>query len=124
MVSGSKISSSLVSKGEASDGESVGEGSRSLGKNQRGLRVGCCAMVGDYSDDSSSKENLNLLLRLTWMKASINPKRQRSRVLEGLLQETRMLGASTATPSNGRLHREFQGQGYTKERALKSSAET
>ena len=50
----------------------MGEGSRGLGKNQRGLRVGCCEMVGDYYDDSSVKENLNLLLRLTWVEASID----------------------------------------------------
>ena len=60
--SGSKGSSSWVSEWEGSDGESVGEGSRGLGRNQRGLRVGCWAMVGDYIEDSSVEENLNLLL--------------------------------------------------------------
>ena len=34
VVSGSRISSSLVSEWEGSEGESVGEGSRGLGKNQ------------------------------------------------------------------------------------------
>ena len=72
MESGSGISSSSVSEWEGSEGESVGEGSRGLGKNQQGLRVGCCAMVGDYYNDSSVKENLNLLLRLTQVETSAN----------------------------------------------------
>ena len=76
MESGSRVSSS-VSEWEVSDGELVGEGSRGLGKNQRGLRVGCWAMVGDYNDDSSIAENLNLLLCLTRVEASIDLKRQR-----------------------------------------------
>ena len=76
MESGSRVSSS-VSEWEVSDGELVGEGSRGLGKNQRGLRVGCWAMVGDYNDDSSVEENLNLLLRLTRVEVSIDLKRQR-----------------------------------------------
>ena len=50
----------------------MGEGSRGLGKNQRGFRVGCCEMVGDYNDDSSVKENLNLLLRLTRLEANVD----------------------------------------------------
>ena len=50
----------------------MGEGSRGLGKNQRGLRVGCCEMVGDYYDDSSVEENLNLLLRLAQIETSAN----------------------------------------------------
>ena len=52
----------------------MGEGSRGLGKNQRGLRVGCCEMVGDYYGDSSIEENLNLLLRLTRVEANIDLK--------------------------------------------------
>ena len=52
----------------------MGEGSRGLGKNQRGFQVGCCEMVGDYNDDSSVKENLNLLLRLTRVEASVDLK--------------------------------------------------
>ena len=60
-------------------------------------------MVGDYYEDSSVKENLNLLLRLTWVEASIDLKDKGRRVLEGLLQERRVLGTSAATPSNSRL---------------------
>ena len=41
VVSRSGVSSSSVSEWEGSEGESVGEGSHGLGKNQRGLRVGC-----------------------------------------------------------------------------------
>ena len=52
----------------------MGEGSRSLGKNQRGLRVGCCEMVGDYCEDSSIEENLNLLLCLTRVEANVDLK--------------------------------------------------
>ena len=52
----------------------MGEGSRGLGKNQRGLRVGCCEMVGDYYGDSSVKENLNLLLHLTQVEANVDLK--------------------------------------------------
>ena len=76
----------------------MGEGSRGLGKNQRGLRVGCCAMVGDYYDDSSVKENLNLLLCLAQVETNIDSNGQRGKgIFEGRLQRTRMLGASTAT---------------------------
>ena len=35
-----------------------------------------------------------------------------------------MLGASATTPGNDQLRREFQGQRFTKEHALKSSVET
>ena len=81
------MSSSSVSEWEGSEGESVGEGSRGLGRNQRGLRVGCCAMVGDYYDDSSVKENLNLLLCLAQVEVSANSKMLKElQVLEGLLQ--------------------------------------
>ena len=52
----------------------MGEGSRGLGRNQRGLQVGCCEMVGDYYDDSSVEENLNFLLRLTQVEASVDSK--------------------------------------------------
>ena len=65
-----------MSKWEGSDGESVGEGSHGLGRNQQGLQVGCWAMVGDYIKDSSVEENLNLLLCLTRVEASVNSKRQ------------------------------------------------
>ena len=40
VVSGSRVSSS-VSEWDGSEGESVGEGSRGRGRNQRGFRVGC-----------------------------------------------------------------------------------
>ena len=88
VVSGSRVSSS-VSEREASDGESVGKGSRGLGRNQQGLRVGCWAMVGDYNEDSSSKENLNLLLCLTRVEANVDLKDRRAKVLEGRLQENK-----------------------------------
>ena len=78
VVSGSRASS-LVSEWEGSEGESVGEGSRGLGKNQRGLRVGCCKMVEDYYDDSSVKENLNLLLRLARVETNVDSKQQGAR---------------------------------------------
>ena len=87
----------------------MGEGSRGLGKNQRGLQVGCCEMVGDYYDDSSIEENLNLLLRLTRVETNIDSKiTKRQRILEGHLQGTQMLGASSATLSNDRLRKRFQ----------------
>ena len=91
VVSGSRVSSSSVSEWEGSEGESVGEGSRGLGKNQRGFRVGCCKMVGDYSEDSSVEENLNLLLRLTRVEANIDSK---------------------ASKGQGSLKGFFKGQGY------------
>ena len=52
----------------------MGEGSRGLGRNQRGLRVGWYEMVGDYYDDSSVKENLNLLLRLARVETNVDSK--------------------------------------------------
>ena len=60
-------------------------------------------MVGDYYDDSSVEENLNLLLRLTRVEASVDLKDKGQGILEGLLQERRVLGTSAATPSNSRL---------------------
>ena len=65
----------------------MGEGSHGLGKNQRGLRVGCCEMVGDYYDDSSIKENLNLLLRLTRVEANVDLKVKGEGFPEGRLWE-------------------------------------
>ena len=50
----------------------MGEGSCGLGKNQRGFRVGWCGMLGDYYDDSSVKENLNLLLRLARVETNVD----------------------------------------------------
>ena len=78
----------------------MGEGSHSLGKNQRGLRVGCCEMVGDYYEDSSVEENLNLLLRLTRVEVSIDSKMSKG---QGSLKDFfkgRGLGASAAALSN------------------------
>ena len=78
----------------------MGEGSCGLGKNQRGFRVGCCEMVGDYYDDSSVKENLNLLLRLTRVEANVDSKMsKRQGSLKGFFkgQGTRELGASSAS---------------------------
>ena len=87
----------------------MGEGSRGLGRNQRGLRVGCCEMVGDYYDDSSVEENLNLLLRLTWIEANVDSRiTERQGILEGLLQRARMLGASAAALGNNRLRKRFR----------------
>ena len=62
--------------------------------------MGCWAMVGVYNNDSSSKENLNLLLCLTQVEASIDLKRQGQGFLERCFQERRMSGASTTTPGN------------------------
>ena len=71
----------------------MGEGSRGLGKNQRGLRVGCCEMVGDYYDDSSVKENLNLLLRLTRVEANVDSLDEGLLgFLEGCLRRTKYKG--------------------------------
>ena len=67
----------------------MGEGSRGLGKNQQGLRVGCCAMVGDYNNDSSYKGNLNLLLHLARVETNVDLKGLRAKVLEGRLQENK-----------------------------------
>ena len=84
----------------------MGEGSRGLGKNQRGLRVGHCEMVGDYYDDSSVKENLNLLLRLARIETNVDSKMSRGHgILEGCLQGAQMLGASSAALSTDRLRK-------------------
>ena len=37
-------------------------------------------MVGDYGNDSSGKENLNFLLRLTWVEANVDLKRLKARI--------------------------------------------
>ena len=54
--------------------------------------MGCWAMVGDYSEDSSGKENLNLLLHLTRVEANVDLKDQRTKALEGHLQENKGVG--------------------------------
>ena len=101
----------------------MGEGSRGLGKNQRGLRVGYCEMLGDYYDDSSVKENLNLLLRLARVETNVDSKIAKGQgILEGRLQGTWVLGASAAAPSNDRLRKRFKG--LDKECTLGSSAKT
>ena len=41
--------------------------------------MGCCEMVGDYYDDSSVEENLNLLLRLARVETNIDSKQQGAR---------------------------------------------
>ena len=64
----------------------MGEGSRGLGKNQRGLRVDCCEMVGDYYEDSSVEENLNLLLRLTRVEANVDLKDKGEGFLKGVFK--------------------------------------
>ena len=51
--------------------------------------MGCWAMVGDYSEDSSGKENLNLLLRLARVETSVDLKSRRTKILEGRLQENK-----------------------------------
>ena len=123
VVSGSRVSSSSASEWEGSEGESVGEGSRGLGRNQRGFRVGCCEMVGDYSDDSSVEENLNLLLRLTWVEASADSRvSKEQRVLEGLLQGAKGWGLPQQVLATVGCVRRFKG--LNKERTLKSSTET
>ena len=54
--------------------------------------MGCWAMVGDYNEDSSGEENLNLLLRLTRIEANIDLKNRGAKVLEGRLQENKDVG--------------------------------
>ena len=49
-------------------------------------------MVGDYNEDSSGEENLNLLVRLAWVEANIDLKNQGAKVLEGRLQENKDVG--------------------------------
>ena len=63
------------------------------------------------------------LLCLTRVEANVDLKDQRRRFLKGVFKKTRMSGASTMTPSNNRLHREFKVKG-TKERLLRSKAMT
>ena len=70
-----------------------------------------------------SHEEPEVVLCLTRIEASADSKQLRLKVLEGLLRESRMLGASTATPGNNWLHREFKDEG-TKERLLRSKVET
>ena len=80
-------------------------------------------MVGDYSDDSSSKENLNLLLHVTRVEANVDLKDRRQRFLKGVFKKTKMSGTSATTPGNNQLRREFKVKG-TKEHLLRSKAMT
>ena len=73
----------------------MGEGTRGLGKNQRGLRVGCCKMVGGYYDVSSVKENLNLLLRLARIGTNVNSEIMK---WQGLLKDFFKKGACWGLP--------------------------
>ena len=54
--------------------------------------MGCWAVVGDYSKDSSGKENLNLLLCLARGETNIDLKDLRTKALEGCLQENKDAG--------------------------------
>ena len=57
--------------------------------------MGCCEMVGDYNDDSSVKENLNLLLRLTRVEANVDSLDEGLLgFLKGRLRRTRYKGDS------------------------------
>ena len=49
-------------------------------------------MVGDYNEDSSGKENLNLLLCLARMETNVDLKDRKAKVLEGRLQENKDVG--------------------------------
>ena len=82
--------------------------------------MGCCEMVGDYYEDSSVEENLNLLLHLAWVEASVDSNDKGRRVLEGLLQRSKDAGGFcsdflTTIGCTGSL------KDLDKERALKSS---
>ena len=55
--------------------------------------MGWCEMVGDYNDDSSVKENLNLLLCLTRVEANVDSLDEGLLgFLEGHLRRTRYKG--------------------------------
>ena len=113
--SGSGVSSSSVSEWEGSEGESVGEGSHGLGRNQRGLRVGCCAMVGDYYDDSSVEENLNLLLHLARVEANVDSTRRETRgSLKGVFKGERCWGLPQRLLTVDGCSRSFKGQGLSR----------
>ena len=66
---------------------------------------------------------MECVLCLTRVEANIDLKILGSRVLQEHLQEQGMSGASTTTPSNNRLLREFKDEG-TKKCALESSMKT
>ena len=60
--------------------------------------MGCWAVVGDYSEDSSGEENLNLLLRLAQVETNVDLKDLRTKVLEGCLQENKDVGGFRDNP--------------------------
>ena len=68
------------------------EGSRGLGRNQRGLQVGCWAMVGDYNDNSSIQEELEYLVMIDSGRGNCRLERLRAKVLQERLQENKDVG--------------------------------
>ena len=89
----------------------MGEGSHDLSKNQQGLRVGCWAMVGDYSSDGSGRENLNLLLCLTRVEASIDLKELRPRIfLKDVFKSQGCWGLPQQLLATIGCFREFEGR--------------
>ena len=85
--------------------------------------MGCCAMVGDYYDDSSVKENLNLLLRLARVETSANSEMSmRSEVFEGLLPVLMDAGGFLSISQQRRLLERVSR--VSEKRTLKSSAKT
>ena len=65
----------------------------------------------DSEGSTSKKGRGRAVLRLTRVEATVDLKDKGKGVLEGRLQERRMLGASAATPGNDRLLREFKDEG-------------
>ena len=100
------------------------EGSHGLGKNQRGLRMDCCEMVGDYFDDSSVEENLNLLLRLARVGTSVDSKiwQRSTESLKGVFKGHGRWGLPQRLLATVSCIRGFWG--LYKERTLGSSAKT
>ena len=85
--------------------------------------MGCWAMVGDYNEDSSIEENLNLLLHLARVETSAN-----SRNVE---EVAGTWGSSSSVVGAGGFHSVSQQQQLlervsrvSKERTLKSSVKT
>ena len=65
-------------------------------------------MVGDYYDDSSVKENLNLLLCLTQVEANIDSRRERGKgSLKGFFKGQGCWGLPQLTLGNDRLRKSF-----------------
>ena len=58
----------------------MGEGSCGLGRNQQGLQVGCWAMMGDYSDDSSVQGELESFVTLDSGRGKCRLEKTRTRV--------------------------------------------